>query len=1460
MSDDNIGINEVSKSENNTSSFSIFLQKLSGYYSQFLETDFKSIREPKRKYSEKQGQMRVGFQLATFPVLQEKIIAQLDSVSPRSLKLKHGQYKASLPLTVRKGISSAITGLQLNHLEDALTQLKEHLISQQTQNANTEFKAFSERTEQAIYNALITHVVDEVLLIIKPVLEGQSGATAALQDIETFSDEIALLLLFDVRESLLEGLGKLLFSQSKVELEHCLSLICDAKRIKRILSDYFENFVAQDAFVQVREMLASLQLMENNQLYLNIGEIAYKRSRFPLYYIPVEIGFDDDAITFEINSTVYANKKLVDYLLGQINKEHKVTTTNPIEERIMHKMAEQSHFELIHQSFFKILAALFVDGDINLKTAGITKVERYGVKVSNNMSLNIADKSDESIVNDYEQLMLGLDESDPLVESFKNIVESFLNDDPKSVEPVIESQWDNTTTAERLVFQSPLPLAEEQRKVLSALKNDDTQFVIVEGPPGTGKSHTITAIAFEMILKGQNILILSDKKEALDVVEGKLNDVIGKVRGQDIDYVNPILRLGKNDSNYSNIIKRSSIEKLKISVKQFNVNEKTFNQQYEGLENELTQKVNDTIKVVEDIKMADVQAFHEQESALLDKYPILADIPESCDNEIELIVNMLELVQRERQCIAAMVKDNDEQQGLNNYLALIPVIRDLDNTYIETLRAFKKLDVDEVHQLSPLLQQIHNAKLPILGYLFAGSKMCEIGTNIQSVTGVYWDKPQQHIALLETLIALPDALSEALSAYAMNPSSLTDFAQFAALGALSETDEGILRAYTSADFDETVSNTFPSTLNQIIKAQSDSMILLNEFKSLSAFRNKLKTQFDNIPDYDYLGDKTQFEQMNTVKLVQQIDKRVTDFAVNHKASAKTLQKIIRDKAKFPLDKFDVLKEAFPCMIAGLRDFAEYIPLERNLFDLVIIDEASQVSIAQALPSILRAKKVLVLGDRKQFGNVKTANASKKINEGYFAEVIDTFTKHVANDDISQSTRLKNFNISHSVMDFFELTNNFSIQLKKHFRGYPEMISFSSKYVYDEGLQALKIRGKPIEEVLEFVQSPELDRIETIKNVNVQEADIIFERLLGMLEEVGDLPSVAIITPFRDQVSYLQRRVSDMPERDALLNRLKLAIFTFDTCQGEERDIIYYSMVATREQDALNFIFPKSLEVSEDEVDGNLKFQRLNVGFSRGKEKLVFVHSKPLDEYSNAIRRVLAHYQSVLENAKKLPNAEDTDAKSPMEAKLLEWLKATSFVNQHADNLEIIPQFELGSYLKALNPTYQHPAYKVDFLVRLTMPDGKLSQCVIEYDGFEYHFDMEHRHNIQADNWHSYLTNNDVERECVLESFGYKMMRINRFNITTDPVSMLDNKLTEMFNEFLSANEEHGFISDMNETIGALDSGELRHCSSCGEARPIEAFYDLTLKSGIGRKCSQCKTKGKPAKSRGTRYKIRRRSY
>ena len=102
--------------------------------------------------------------------------------------------------------------------------------------------------------------------------------------------------------------------------------------------------------------------------------------------------------------------------------------------------------------------------------------------------------------------MVGLDEGNPLLDAFEALVSSFLTENPLSVDGEIEREWDETT-ADRLVFQT-LPLAEEQRKVLSAIRNQDAKFIIVEGPPGTGKSHTITAIAFELICVERSINII----------------------------------------------------------------------------------------------------------------------------------------------------------------------------------------------------------------------------------------------------------------------------------------------------------------------------------------------------------------------------------------------------------------------------------------------------------------------------------------------------------------------------------------------------------------------------------------------------------------------------------------------------------------------------------------------------------------------------------------------------------------------------------------------------------------------------------------------------------------------------------------------------------------------------------------------------------------------------------------
>jgi hypothetical protein len=149
------------------------------------------------------------------------------------------------------------------------------------------------------------------------------------------------------------------------------------------------------------------------------------------------------------------------------------------------------------------------------------------------------------------------------------------------------------------------------------------------------------------------------------------------------------------------------------------------------------------------------------------------------------------------------------------------------------------------------------------------------------------------------------------------------------------------------------------------------------------------------------------------------------------------------------------------------------------------------------------------------------------------------------------------------------------------------------------------------------------------------------------------------------------------------------------------------MVATRLSDKLAHVFPKSLDEAE-EVDHVLRLQRLNVGFSRAKERVHFFVSKPIEEFCGAIRRALQHFKGVPEKAKTAPGPGDTDPKSPMEKRVLAWLSQTQLMKRFGNNIEIDTQYPIGEYLRQLDPTYQHPNYKVDFLIKIRGTDKSIS--------------------------------------------------------------------------------------------------------------------------------------------------------
>src|SRR6202022_1959199 len=176
------------------------------------------------------------------------------------------------------------------------------------------------------------------------------------------------------------------------------------------------------------------------------------------------------------------------------------------------------------------------------------------------------------------------------------------------------------------------------------------------------------------------------------------------------------------------------------------------------------------------------------------------------------------------------------------------------------------------------------------------------------------------------------------------------------------------------------------------------------------------------------------------------------------------------------------------------------------------------------------------------------------NREYLNNLELAFKANVSRD-LTKLVKLQKFNIRTSILEFFEFISNYQTQLVKHFRGYKELISYSNKFFYQNSLQVMKIRGKPIEQVLRFstvkcVATPE----HKTENTNKTEVDYIIAELQKLKEQKTRV-SVGIITPHTNQQKLLMESISRLADRDYYFDDMKLKIMTFDTCQGEEREVL-----------------------------------------------------------------------------------------------------------------------------------------------------------------------------------------------------------------------------------------------------------------------------------------------------------------
>lgn len=245
-------------------------------------------------------------------------------------------------------------------------------------------------------------------------------------------------------------------------------------------------------------------------------------------------------------------------------------------------------------------------------------------------------------------------------------------------------------------------------------------------------------------------------------------------------------------------------------------------------------------------------------------------------------------------------------------------------------------------------------------------------------------------------------------------------------------------------------------------------------------------------------------------------------------------------------EFDKILKIFPLWLAHLSELNTVLPLQKELFDLVIIDEATQCDIATALPAIYRAKQVLIAGDPNQLKHYSFVSKSAQ------QELIEQFKL--------PKNPLFNYR-DKSVLDLFlyRLTNQNQVNfLREHYRSTPSLIEFNNQEFYDSQLEIIK--STPEYTHTNQIELAFIEGTRDSKGINTIEAKRVISKIKELIQTYqnnGNSPSIGIIAPFSSQVKHINSLISEQITLEDI-KQFKIVCGTPYTFQGSEREIIIIS--------------------------------------------------------------------------------------------------------------------------------------------------------------------------------------------------------------------------------------------------------------------------------------------------------------
>ena len=335
----------------------------------------------------------------------------------------------------------------------------------------------------------------------------------------------------------------------------------------------------------------------------------------------------------------------------------------------------------------------------------------------------------------------------------------------------------------------------------------------------------------------------------------------------------------------------------------------------------------------------------------------------------------------------------------------------------------------------------------------------------------------------------------------------------------------------------------------------------------------------------------------------------------HRQEFITLLEAIREKTgnlihdKFSQINFDLVLKALPIWVCTANNLHNVLPFEKELFDVVIIDEATQCDIPSAIPLLYRAKKAVIVGDPKQLRHISFLPQSQ---EQAFR------TKY----NISESLPLYR---DASILDLVNKNIHRQGQvtfLNEHYRSTPSIIGFSNTYFYENSLQIMTDKPSNTEDFSSGLHIVSVDGQRDAKGVNEKETEAIIEYISNVVRTESEFEkkyksSIGVLSPFRAQVDHLKKVIRERLDLNALKHH-NILIGTPYHFQGEERDIMYLSFSLDTEAHPSSLQYLNKEDVFNVSITRARKTQTIFTSLDYKRLDVKYLVSRYLNSISEAI--------------------------------------------------------------------------------------------------------------------------------------------------------------------------------------------------------------------------------------------------